>query len=88
MVNKLNKNDTSKEKAMPQTNSNPTNDVNLALTVTPLFTAENTNGNGNLTEDRTNKRRMKSEILKCIEELYPVNSELRKIAEDISTVNA
>nr|XP_012140564.1 PREDICTED: katanin p60 ATPase-containing subunit A-like 2 [Megachile rotundata] len=84
-VNKLNKNDTSKEKAMQQTNSNSTDDISSGLTVTPLFTTENMNENGNSTKDPPNNRRTKSDILRCIEELYPVDSELRKIAEDIST---
>ncbi|XP_029055346.1 katanin p60 ATPase-containing subunit A-like 2 isoform X1 [Osmia bicornis bicornis] len=85
-VIKSNKNDTAKEDVTQQTNFSPENDICFGLTVSPLFIPkENVNENNNLTKDVPNNRPTKSKILSCIEKLYPPDSELRKIAEDIST---
>lgn len=86
----MNKNDTAKEEVVQEINLSPENDINhscFGLTVSPLFPKENVNENNNLTKNVPNNRPTKSKILNCIEKLYPADSELRKIAEDISTVN-
>ncbi|CAK9824985.1 Katanin p60 ATPase-containing subunit A-like 2 [Anthophora retusa] len=60
------------------------NDVNLAVTVTPIFSSEN-DGGSSMPELQYNKElSVQSKLSECIEELYPADSELRKFAEEIS----
>ncbi|XP_050493914.1 katanin p60 ATPase-containing subunit A-like 2 isoform X2 [Bombus huntii] len=61
-----------------------TNHINLAMTVTSIFPNES---DGRSSEELFNvpmEQSMQSKILKCIEKLYSDNTELRKIAEDVS----
>ncbi|OAD55176.1 Katanin p60 ATPase-containing subunit A-like 2, partial [Eufriesea mexicana] len=73
-----------KEKnAQQQMDDDPVNDFNHSLTITPIFAHEHRDGS--LSQNSIPKEQsMQSKISKCIEKLYSANSELRKIAEDVS----
>ncbi|CAL7945345.1 unnamed protein product [Xylocopa violacea] len=67
------------------TSDSSAKDVTLAITVTPVFP----NGNEHIPasekgDDCSKEQPVRTKISRCIEKLYPNDSELRKIAEDIS----
>ncbi|KAK1116750.1 hypothetical protein K0M31_018139 [Melipona bicolor] len=79
------KRDSVKEKNEQEKNDDGTNNINLAMTVTSIFPNQNYGAPSeelfDYPKERTN---IQSKISNCIEKLYPGNSELQKIAEDIS----
>ncbi|KOX77744.1 Katanin p60 ATPase-containing subunit A-like 2 [Melipona quadrifasciata] len=79
------KRDSVKEKNEQEKNDDGTNNINLAMTVTSIFPNQNYGAPPeepfDYPKERTN---IQSKISNCIEKLYPGNSELQKIAEDIS----
>lgn len=66
--------------------NNEINNINLAMTVKPIFSNQNTVKFSSEEFDIPKEKFIQSKIWKCIEKLYSVNSELRKIAIDISHV--
>lgn len=75
-----------KENSMQQEINNEINNINLAMTVKPIFSNQNTVKVSSEEFDIPKEKFMQSKIWKCIEKLYSPNSELRKIAIDISHV--
>ncbi|XP_076766958.1 katanin p60 ATPase-containing subunit A-like 2 [Xylocopa sonorina] len=73
-----------KKSAEQTTNDDSAEDVTLAMTVTPVFPSENEHRSASKTDDCSKEQSIQSKISRCIEKLYPADSELRKIAEDIS----
>ncbi|KOC66304.1 Katanin p60 ATPase-containing subunit A-like 2 [Habropoda laboriosa] len=72
-----------KQNVQQVTSNGSTNDVNLAMIVTPIFPNENED-RSSITELQYNRElHIQSNLSRCVE-LYPVDSELRKFAEDIS----
>ncbi|CAK9809602.1 Katanin p60 ATPase-containing subunit A-like 2 [Anthophora quadrimaculata] len=83
-VDKPKKNEEQTKNAAQMANQCSMNNVNLAVTVTPIFSSEN-DGGSSMPELQYNRElSVKSKLSKCIEELYPADSELRKFAEEIS----
>lgn len=66
--------------------NNEINNINLAMTVKPIFSNQNIVKVSSEEFDIPKEKFMQSKIWKCIEKLYSANSELRKIAVDISHV--
>ncbi|XP_076231359.1 katanin p60 ATPase-containing subunit A-like 2 [Calliopsis andreniformis] len=77
----MSKNDAEKGKNVQQTNFTSKDNINLAMTITPLLSSESDN---HLSINEIPKRSIRSNISKIIEDLYPTDSELRKIADIIS----
>lgn len=75
-----------KENNIQQEINNEINNINLAMTVKPIFSNQNTVKFSSEEFDIPKEKFIQSKIWKCIEKLYSVNSELRKIAVDISHV--
>lgn len=75
-----------KENSIQQEINNEINNINLAMTVKPIFPNENIVKVSSEEFDIPKEKFMQSKIWKCIEKLYSANSELRKIAIDISHV--
>ncbi|KAK9309980.1 hypothetical protein QLX08_000596 [Tetragonisca angustula] len=79
------KRDSVKEKNEQEKNDDDTNNINLAMTVMSIFPNQNYGTPSeeplDYPKERTN---IQSKISNCIEKLYPRNSELQKMAEDIS----
>ncbi|XP_012342392.1 katanin p60 ATPase-containing subunit A-like 2 [Apis florea] len=73
-----------KENSIQQEINNEINNINLAMTVKPIFPNENIVKVSSEEFDIPKEKFMQSKIWKCIEKLYSANSELRKIAIDIS----
>ncbi|KAF3426690.1 hypothetical protein E2986_05722 [Frieseomelitta varia] len=79
------KRDSVKEKNEQEKNDDDTNNINLAMTVTSIFPNQNCGAPSEEPLDHLKERtNIQSKISNCIEKLYPGNSELQKIAEDIS----
>lgn len=85
----ISKRDSVKEKNGQEKNDDDTNNINLAMTVTSIFPNQNYVASSEKPLDYPNERtNIQSKISNCIEKLYSGNSELQKIAEDISHVSS
>jgi katanin p60 ATPase-containing subunit A1 len=82
------KSETLKEKNVKQKiTDDTTNQINLAMTVKPIFPNENHKASLEELFDVPIERSIQSKISECTEKLYSDNPELRRIAEDISCVS-